>query len=81
MLQQPGRDGMCGREVLPNPGLEAELQRPVEAPDDPDANLDASIRLRVVCNRVLLLNVDEALVHLKHPGYALAQCLERGLVV
>ena len=72
---------MRGREILPNPGLEAELQRPVDAPDDPDANFDASVRLRIVGNRILLLNVDEALVHLEHPGYALAQRLERGLVV
>ena len=64
VLQQPRGYRMGGWEVLPNPGLEAQLERPVEPTDNPDTHLDASIGLGVVGHRILLLDIDEALVHL-----------------
>ena len=65
---------MSGWKILPNPGLEAQLERPVDSADDPDAHLHASIGLRIVGHRTLLLDVDEAIIHLQQPGYSLPQC-------
>ena len=72
---------MVDRHVLAQPSLEAQLECPEHAPHNLDARLDGAVRLRVILNRALGLDVDQALELPQHSGDSLFQADNGALIV
>ena len=48
VFQEPWDQSMADRDNLPDPSLQAQLDRPEEAPDEHCSDFCAAIRLRIV---------------------------------
>ena len=72
---------MVYRHVFLQSGLQTQLQRAEHASHKSDSNFHASIGLRVVGVRRLLLHVHDMLLHLHNARHARSQGSDRPLVV